>query len=101
MIDRGADIGFLSQYPQEKDVLFGPLTGLEVLSLHVEGAVLVVVVKPSVNLASLTIEEVIGKRKKLLEDMLVGIEADVRLQTAREGLASSDGVCRLASSKGQ
>ena len=92
MVDRGADIGWLSQYPHEAEILFAPLTGLEVLSLHVEGAVLVVVVKPSVNLASLTIEEVIGKRKKLLQDMLVGIEADVRLQTAREGLASSDGV---------
>ena len=92
MVDRGADIGWLSQYPHEAEILFAPLTGLEVLSMHVEGAVLVVVVKPSVNLASLTIEEVIGKRKKLLEDMLVGIEADARMMMASEGRISSDGV---------
>ena len=32
MVDRGADIGWLSQYPHEKEILFGPLTGLEVRS---------------------------------------------------------------------
>ena len=31
MIDRGADIGWLSQYPHEARSLFAPLTGLEVL----------------------------------------------------------------------
>ena len=31
MVDRGADISFLSQYPHEKEILFGPLTGVELL----------------------------------------------------------------------
>ena len=32
MIDRGADISWLSQYPHEKEILFAPLTGLEMIS---------------------------------------------------------------------
>ena len=31
MVNRGADISWLSQYPLEKETLFGPLTGIEVL----------------------------------------------------------------------
>ena len=30
MIDRGADLEWLSQYPHEKECLFAPLTGIEV-----------------------------------------------------------------------
>ena len=31
MVNRGADVSWLSQYPHEKETLFGPLTGIEVL----------------------------------------------------------------------
>ena len=37
--------------------------------VRVEGSVMVVVAKLSVNLTSLTIEQVLGKRKKMLSDM--------------------------------
>ena len=30
MVDRGADLSWLSQYPHEKEICFPPLTGLEV-----------------------------------------------------------------------
>ena len=42
MIDRGADIGGLSQYPHEAEILFAPLTGLEVQSTRCDKTVLVV-----------------------------------------------------------
>ena len=58
MVDRGADIGWISQYPHEAEILFAPLTGLEVRSTVVDDAVLVVGVSPSINLSSLTIEQV-------------------------------------------
>ena len=32
MIDRGADLTLVSQYPHEREILFNPLTGLEVRS---------------------------------------------------------------------
>ena len=63
LIDRGADLEWLSQYPHEAEVLFPPLTGLEFLKFRVEDGLLIVTVRPSVNLHSLTIEKVIAKMK--------------------------------------
>ena len=63
LIDRGADLEWLSQYPHEAEVLFPPLTGLEFLKFRVEDRLLIVTVRPSVNLHSLTIEKVIAKMK--------------------------------------
>ena len=45
MIDRGADLSWISQYPHEREITFTPLTGLEVQSTRVEGRVLVVGVR--------------------------------------------------------
>ena len=78
MIDRGADISFLSQYEHEHETLFAPLTGLEVQGTRVDGSVLVVEVKLSVNLTSLTLEQVMGKRKKLVQDAVDAAVLDLR-----------------------
>ena len=40
LVDRGADLSWLSQYPHEKEVLFPPLTGLQALGSHVDGKLL-------------------------------------------------------------
>ena len=58
MVDRGADISWLSQYPHEKEVLFPPLTGVQVLGMHVDGSTLVVEARLSLNLTAPTIEQV-------------------------------------------
>ena len=51
MIDRGADVSALSQFPMEQEILFAPLTGLEVASVpRVEGDVIVVELRLSCNL---------------------------------------------------
>ena len=60
MVDRGAEMEWLSQYPHEKEVLFPPLTGLEALSTEVDGASLLVLTRLSLNMASLTLEQVIS-----------------------------------------
>ena len=64
MVDRGADVEWLSQYPSEREILFAPLTGLEVIGKKVEGQVLVVNVRLNVNMMSQTIEEVIAKMQR-------------------------------------
>jgi hypothetical protein len=69
MVDRGADMTFLSQYPHEEEVLFAPLAGFEVKHTRVEGQVLVVVLTLSVNLTAQTLEQVIEKRRRLLCEM--------------------------------
>ena len=59
MIDRGADVSLLSQFPGEKEILFSPLTGLEVASVpRVEDGIIVVELRLSCNLHDLTIEQV-------------------------------------------
>ena len=59
MIDRGADVSALSQFPAEQEILFAPLTGLEVASVpRVEDGVIVVELRLSCNLHDLTIEQV-------------------------------------------
>ena len=69
MVDRGADLSWLSQYPHESEILFAPMTGLEVLGTRVEGGVIVVETRLSVNLSALTIEQVVSRRRKLCMDM--------------------------------
>ena len=72
-------------------VLFNPLTGLEVLHMKVDGSVLVVQVGLAVNLTSLTIDRVIGKRKRMLEDMMPGFCQELRqtLKKARAAIVSA------------
>ena len=78
MIDRGADISWLSQYPHEQEVLFAPLTGLEVQTLGVSGSMVEVYVRLSVNLQSMTIDQVIGRSRKLLCDIAANAVLDTR-----------------------
>eukprot|EP00966_Prymnesium_polylepis_P262320 6059260-Prymnesium_polylepis.1 len=78
MVDRGADLSWLSQYPHEREILFAPLTGLEVRSTRCEGSVLIVSANLSVNLNAQTMEQVVAKRRKLIMDMAEGVEIELR-----------------------
>ena len=70
MTSRGAEIAWLSQYPHEREILFGPLTAREVLDTDVQDSTLVIRVRLSVNLASPTVERVIGKMQAAHLDLL-------------------------------
>jgi len=50
-VARGAAISWLSQYPMEAEVLYPPCTALEVSKTRVEGAVVVVGLRPSLSSA--------------------------------------------------
>ena len=78
MVDRGANLTWLSQYPHESEVLLPPLTGLEALDHSVEGGVLVIQSRLSLNMAAHTLEQVLSRRRKMLMDMCSGIELEVR-----------------------
>ena len=47
-----------SQYPHEAEVLLPPLTGIEALNVEVDGSMLVIHSRLSLNLASHTLEQV-------------------------------------------
>jgi len=78
MVDRGADLSWLSQYPHEREVLLPPLTGVEALHSDVEGNMLVIQSRFSLNLSAQTLEQVLSRRRKMLMDMAYGIELDLR-----------------------
>ena len=78
MVDRGADVSSFSQYPHEREILFGPLTGIEVLGTRIDGSVLVVECTFSVNLTALTLEQVVGQRKKIINDIASLARHDIR-----------------------
>ena len=77
MIDRGASVVWLSQYPHEREMLFPPLLGMEALRSHVQGRMLVVEVALSNNLNSLTLEQVVSKRRKVCLDMLSSMQTEL------------------------
>ena len=84
MVDRGADISWLSQYPHEREILFAPLASLELRATRVEGRVLVVEVRANINLSALTIEQVVAKRHNLISSMGGGIKAELHADLARD-----------------
>ena len=81
--------------PPQEEILFAPLTGLEVQGFRLDGNVIYVKAKVSVNLMSLTMEKVIGKRKTMLEDMLPGLKAELKQNLEKESLATAEGVKRI------
>merc|ERR1719399_2635206 len=78
MVNRGANIGWLSQYPHEQEILFGPLSGLEVQRKRVEGSAVVLEMGLSINLASFTLEQVKSKRYKVVRDMCDNLVSEVK-----------------------
>jgi len=84
MIDRGAEIAWLSQYPHEAEVLFAPLAGLEMTSMRIDTHpisnthIIIVTMRVSINLTNPTIEQVVQKRRKIIENMGTGLIMEVR-----------------------
>jgi hypothetical protein len=76
-------------------VTFAPLAGLEVQSTRVQGGVLVVGVRLSVNLSERPIEHVVGQRRTLLEEMAQGMELEVRAAVSATGGFVNEGVERF------
>ena len=100
MVDRGADLTWLSQYPHEREVLLPPLTGIEALGTDVQGSTLMISSRLSLNLAAHTLEQVLSRRRKMLLDMLSGIELEMRDALGEENVGFGVRVLRKAMSYG-
>ena len=70
MIDRGADISWFSQYPHEREILFGPLTCIELSGAQTEGNAIILDMNLTVNLLAPTIERVVARLKTSHVDLL-------------------------------
>ncbi len=90
-VDKGGDISDISQYPGEREVLFPPMTNLEVQGLprlqlcqSEEGLVcaMVLSIRANVSLSNLTLEQLYGKRKALFIPTLENVLQEVRLDLA-------------------
>ena len=67
--------------PTPRQILFAPLTGLEVVGQpRVEGKSIVVELRLNTNLHDLTIEQVIAKMKKTHQDLIHTIEMDMLME---------------------
>ena len=66
------------RYPHEREILFAPLAGMEVQSIAVDNTVLAVDVRLSINLAAATMEQVVGRRRKLVQNMGENMAVEVR-----------------------
>ena len=70
MIDRGCELSWISQYPHEAEVVIAPLSGFEMKQTRVEGNLLVVDVRLSINFNALTLEQVVAKMKRAHLDLV-------------------------------
>lgn len=89
MIDKGADLAWLSQYPHEKEICLTPLTGMEVMGTSIQGDTLVVSLRLNVNMMALTIEQVVRKRFKLLRELTINTRKEIDLYMKKWGPESA------------
>jgi hypothetical protein len=69
-VDHGADIGEFSQYPGEREYLWNPCSllepdGPERLEATGEGVVTIVPVRMNLNVRALTVEELLGEKRRM------------------------------------
>ncbi len=97
MVDRGADVSFLSQFPAEEEILFAPLTGLEVVSEPVvEEGVVVVELRLSCNLHDLTLQEVISKMQRSHLGLVDLMSDELRIANAPPAAREALGALRAS-----
>jgi hypothetical protein len=71
MVDRGAQLDWLSQYPEEKEILLPPLTGMEVQAAEVTpDQVRTLTMRLNINLRSTTLEQLEAARQKELGELV-------------------------------
>jgi WD40 repeat protein len=78
MVDRGAQLDWLSQYPEEKEILLPPLTGMEVLEDDVSpDDVRKLTMRLNINLRSTTLEQLLAARQKELGELAHVVHKDL------------------------
>ena len=82
MIDRGASLDWLSQYPHEREILMPPLTAMEVVDIEDfvdsgEFQIRKLHVRLNTNMVSMTIENLLSVRKKQVSELAEIVARDM------------------------
>jgi len=85
MVDRGADLSWLSQYPHEREVLFAPLTCLDFRGSHVKDEVMCIDIRLSINQMNDTIEKVTAKMQRSHLELIKLLLDDLQFAERRIG----------------
>ena len=101
MIDRGAEIAWLSQYPHETEILFAPLAALAMTETRIDTHplngqhIIVCKMRVSINLTNPTIEQVVAKRRKIVTDMGRGLLMEMRSTLTKKDSAETESFLQL------
>jgi hypothetical protein len=64
VIDKGADIGPISFYPYEMEILFGAIVMMEWINVRIEGDVIVLEVRLNVNALAGTLDDIMNEKSR-------------------------------------
>ena len=87
MVDRGAQLDWLSQYPHEREILFPPLVGQQAMATRVKEGTLIVETRLNLNMQSLTLEEVVSKRKKVVQNLASNLLSEFVVICEKDGIS--------------
>lgn len=82
---RGVDVAWLSQYPHEAEIVFGPFAGVEVSGARVLFSVPLAEMRLQLDLRGLTVEHLASRRRRILRDLVACYIDEVMRTYSAEG----------------
>ena len=95
VIDKGADIGPISFYPYEMEILFGALVMMECIHVRVEGAVIVLEVRLNVNALAGTLDDIMNEKSRSIANAAEMFLHELQVKDSVKKLAGASRVTEL------
>ena len=95
VIDKGADIGPISFYPHEREILFGALAMMECINVRIEGAVIVLEVRLNVNAMAGTLDDIMNEKSRSIANAAEMFLHELQVKDSVKKLAGASRVTEL------